>query len=610
MTARTQVPPIDQLIAKLKSGDVSDLSPAILGGRYLAEVSSYAKNGSLVKETLDALFVGLLREHSPYFDWNCGTLLANMPADAVIAKLSALSAEQRKLLHTCTGLAWCLGKFARRDPAVTDFLEDVVTYSQNPQSWWSAAWALQNLGIVNAVSYLKTSLQQQGVPTLDECLGDLPNERHRIGLLLHSKLNDLQDKILPQCKKVLCGRTAKSLEKVGAAWILARFHHLDEEIELALRHLLNSGDYQTRYRILVALREIRSPHFLEDFKRLLENELDPFLRRIAAYALGRIDDPRSLGVLYERLLGEPESEVLSAITRSIYDLTHHSHREIARIRRSIGANENGMIADDADKWYVNPDIYHLFSEAQDPENLCFRVAFEKLQHPRTGIQNPIDLGSGTGKLGWYILRNLHFHGTLHCVDRSEEMTEYLKLRQKRESVPTHLLSTHNSSILGLPAAVGKEVSSLIVASFAFPSKTTDGAQSIAELRAVHDCLMPGGMFVMVGWDETFNDRLSEMWYRFVPDNRTARSFEEWRLKRIDEMGNSARNSSLTWLKRGLRVPLEFVSIETSARVMGYLFGRSAAEEILYSRRTSWSMSLGITLDSREDIERILKNHTS
>ena len=55
------------------------------------------------------------------------------------------------------------------------------------------------------------------------------------------------------------------------------------------------------------------------------------------------------------------------------------------------------------------------------------------------------------------------------------------------------------------------------------------------------------------------------------------------------------------------MPVEFDTYERSARVMGYLFGRAAGEEIVRTHRTRWWMSLGITLNTKEELTRITRD---
>jgi hypothetical protein len=113
--------------------------------------------------------------------------------------------------------------------------------------------------------------------------------------------------------------------------------------------------------------------------------------------------------------------------------------------------------------------------------------------------------------------------------------------------------------------------------------------------------------VTVGWDETFNDSLNYMWFKYVPDSIQAKSFEEWRRKRVENI-QGARNCELTWFKRGIIAPLQYVSVAESVDVMGYLFGRDAAKSIVNSRRINWNMSMGITIDTKDSLKKIIQNY--
>ena len=149
-------------------------------------------------------------------------------------------------------------------------------------------------------------------------------------------------------------------------------------------------------------------------------------------------------------------------------------------------------------------------------------------------------------------------------------------------------------------------SSFIISSFGFPSKISDSERCYAELINVYNLLSDNGIFVTLGWDETFNDDLNNMWYKYIPDIIKAASFEEWRITRESSI-KTARNCNLTWLKKNIRVPLLYDTIEETINVMGHLFGRDAAIEILKNKKTMWWMSLGITWDNKESLSKILKN---
>ena len=46
--------------------------------------------------------------------------------------------------------------------------------------------------------------------------------------------------------------------------------------------------------------------------------------------------------------------------------------------------------------------------------------------------------------------------------------------------------------------------------------------------------------------------------------------------------------------------------KNSARIMGHLFGKDAAEDIIENNLVEWEMSLGITFNTKLEIEDILK----
>lgn len=150
-----------------------------------------------------------------------------------------------------------------------------------------------------------------------------------------------------------------------------------------------------------------------------------------------------------------------------------------------------------------------------------------------------------------------------------------------------------------------EKSTFVISSFGFPSKISDKSRCEAELESVYNLLDDNGVFVTLGWDETFNDDLNIMWYRYVPDNIKAANFEEWRKIRETSI-SSARNCDLTWYKKNIQVPLLYDTLEETINVMGHLFGRDAALEVLKNKRTMWWMSMGITWNNKNSLSKILK----
>ena len=609
MTRKIEDYPINKILAEIGANNFSYFSKFILSEKTLKSIAETARSQNILEKVVKIVIFGLTQNPTRSYDWNCGSLIQHANPEIVINFIKEESSNREKF-YDSIGLAWCLGEFGMRDQFIIDFLEDTIEYANNSESWWRAANSLQKLCKIDAIRILKSSLKARNVPKLEVCLNDIGNKFNVIGILMHSKLNNLHRLILPKIKRKLISKSPSSSVINSAIWLIGRFKFQDQEIEQKLRELLNSNNYEIKFYVLQTIRDIGSIHFLDDLGNFLEDD-DPLLRKMAAQGLGNVDDPKSLELLYKRLMNEENTKVVSDITRSIYDLTHYEHKHLKSILHSFGANENGMISDEADKWYTNPDIYHIFAISQDPKNLCMKLLFERLH--KLGITtpcDPIDLGSGTGRLAWYILNNIRFQGKIHCIDYSKQMKVYLSKRLKRECISAKRVSIHCDSIVNLPniKGIGKNSSQLITANFAFPSKMSNKQNNLKELKAVYECLRPDGYLVTIGWDETFNDELSEMWYRYIPDNIEARTFEEWREKKVDGI-KSPRNCYLNWYKRGLMVPLEFQSVDISAKVMGYLFGRDAVNEILKNKRTRWSISIGITIDKKEQIEKVLRKNS-
>jgi len=101
--------------------------------------------------------------------------------------------------------------------------------------------------------------------------------------------------------------------------------------------------------------------------------------------------------------------------------------------------------------------------------------------------------------------------------------------------------------------------------------------------------------------------LNHVWFKFIPDKIQAHDFEEWRKKRATAI-KSPRNVGLSWFKKGISAPLQFSSLKEAASVMGYLFGRDAAQYVVDSGKTEWAMSLGITCNTKEELASIIKSY--
>jgi len=298
--------------------------------------------------------------------------------------------------------------------------------------------------------------------------------------------------------------------------------------------------------------------------------------------------------------------VIGELTKAIYSFKNPELRRISLLRKISTWNENGTIKDASDKWYGDPSLYHIFSESEDPENICFNIIQSIIQNIK--VINPVDIASGTGRMAWQILDHLDFEGQIYCVDSSQKMCDFLELKAKRDSRATNKITIINNVTKETPKMLNGIKTSFIISGFGFPSKISDKKLVVEELRSITTILDEKGHFFTIGWDETFNDELNEMWFKYIPDNIDANNFEEWRRVR-STLIESPRNCKLTWIKKGILVPLQFSSIEESANVMGHLFGKEAAEYIIKNNKTDWSMSLGITHNTKEELLKILKTLT-
>ena len=328
------------------------------------------------------------------------------------------------------------------------------------------------------------------------------------------------------------------------------------------------------------------------------------IKKMAIVGLAELGSYADVKKLEGMLDLETDSSVISALSKAIYKIKSNYFREEKKYVKKYMVNENGLIGDDSDKWYADASIYNLFSEAEDPENICFSIIFNRVLSNKLKIINPIDLATGTGRAAKYILNNVNYEGSLYAVDYSQQMLDYFDRTINRQKYYVKNLDLVHSKIQDFKISSG-EKSSFIISSFGFPSKISDSERCYLELENVYNLLSDDGVFVTLGWDETFNDELNNMWYKYIPDNIKAANFEEWRIIRESSI-KTPRNCNLTWLKKNIKVPLLYDTLEETINVMGHLFGRDAAIEILKNKKTIWWMSLGITWNNKESLSKILK----
>ena len=553
-----------------------------------------------VSELINIILLNNVNENC---DWNIGSILQHFDYNSIIGALDNVPANKRGYLYDSIGLCWVLGECPYKNDKVISFLYEVIYNGRNSESWWKAAFALEKITGKNAINNLKRSLKNYGTISLEESLDDLSNKKNVINILLNANSGAIKEKIYP-CLKLRFNSSNNEKELINIIWLLGRLRLYDESMLNRSLNLLNAtNSYEVKYYILQAMIDDPKNIYIEYFKKLLNSD-DNLIKKMAIIGLGETGTGADVKILVDALQSETSPSIIAQLSKAIYKIKSNYFNIQGNYMKKYMVNENGLIGDDSDKWYADASIYNLFSEAEDPENICFSLIFNKILAQNIAIKNPVDLATGTGRAAKYILNNVSYSGKLYAVDYSKQMLEYFDRTINRQKYYVKDIELVHSKIQDFKIPNG-ERSSFIISSFGFPSKISDDERCRCELENVYNMLSEDGIFVTLGWDETFNDDLNAMWYRYVPDKIKAANFEEWRKAREKSI-TSARNCNLTWYKKNIQVPLLYDTLEETINVMGHLFGRDAALEVLKNKRTMWWMSMGITLDDKKSLSKILK----
>ena len=536
-------------------------------------------------------------------DWNIGSILQHFDYNLIIEYFSQIKANQRAYLYDSIGFCWALGECPYKNEQVIEFLYEVINNGRNPEAWWKAAFSLEKLTGKNAINNLKRSLKNSGTYSLEESLNDLTNKKNIINILLHANNKEIKEIIYPYLKSKF-NKSTNEKELINIIWLLGRLRLYDEDmLQKSLQLLETTDSYETKYYILQAMIDDPKPLYLKCFKKYLYSD-DSLIKRMAITGLGEIGENIDISELESLLQEETNPNVISALTKTIYKIQSKYFAEYRNYIRKYMVNENGLIGDDSDKWYADASIYNLFSEAEDPKNICFNLIFSRVLANKLRIINPVDLATGTGRASKFILNNVNYEGVLYAVDYSQQMLDYFQRTINRQKYYVKNIELVHSKIQDFVLPTDSK-SSFVISSFGFPSKISDSERCRLELESVYNMLSDDGVFVTLGWDETFNDELNSMWYKYIPDDIKSLNFEQWRSAREKSI-KSARNCDLTWYKKNIKVPLLYDTLEESINVMGHLFGRDAALEVLKNRQTLWWMSMGITWDDKESLAKILR----
>ena len=536
-------------------------------------------------------------------DWNIGSILQHFDYNEIINVLSGIKPTQRGYLYDSIGFCWVLGEFPYKNEQVIEFLYEVINNGRNPEAWWRAAFALEKITDKNAINNLKRSLKTSDTSNLSELLSDLTNKKNIISILLNANNKEIKEIIYPYLKDKF-NKLTNEKEITNIVWLLGRLRLYDNEMLEKSVHLLETTDsYETKYYILQAMIDDPKKLYLETFKKAIHSD-DILIKRMGIKGFGELGADADISELEKLLEVEDNPNIVSAITESIYKINNDYFLKQKYYTQKYMVNENGLIGDDSDKWYADASIYNIFSEAEDPQNICFKLIFNRVLAKKLKVVNPVDLATGTGRAAKYILNNVNYQGTLYAVDYSQQMLDYFERTINRQKYYVKNIDLVHSKIQDFKVP-NNEKSSFVISSFGFPSKISNRERCMLELESVYNMLSDDGVFVTLGWDETFNDDLNNMWYKYIPDNIKAMNFEEWRNIRASSI-EDVRNCGLTWYKNNIKVPLLYDTLEESINVMGHLFGRDAALAVLKSKQTMWWMSMGITWDDKESISKVLK----
>jgi hypothetical protein len=572
----------------LRSGSYAALDEQMLAEPVLKRIADEIKK----TDSFGTLFhlIDEIPRRGNNFDWNVGGILQHFEADGILSAMQLVG--DGSTLYDSVGVAWVIGQKRNRNAPFVNHLYATIEHAKSSDAWWQAAFSLEHLGEDNAINLLKRSIRTSPLRSLEYYLNRLDDKRSLIGILLLCDTGS-RAAICAKIKEVLL-RAEIDGTTVNCCWLAGRLRIFDDAIVARLVKLTKSATYDVKHYAFFALQNYPTDKVRALFEKELQND-DASSRKFAARGLRAIANESSVAILESALFAETEPVVAYEISKTIYRLKDPSNAERRRIRQDARRHETGHI----DRAGIDPDLYDIFASAQDPERICFSLIKQGIGARR--IVNPIDANVRTGVMTRQLLDGLEYGGVLHGADESSEMCAYATKHLNRECN----LQKETTIVQGSLGTLAKKTgikSNLIVSMSDYGVMSPE--KFLRMLKDIHALLADDGEFYTVGWDELYNDGVLAMWFKYVPDGIPARNLGEWRVWRT-QANASRSNSGLTWFKRGLHAPLRFRSMDESARVMGYLFGRDAAQYAIRNNRTEWSMSLGITRDSKKGVERAI-----
>lgn len=591
--------PIGLLDATRTTAD--DISNAILTGECAVLDARVHDEAVLVgvAERINALrhralllsqLIDALPEHGRCYDWNVGSILQHFEAKTVIAALDRV-ADQEKLLGS-SGLAWVLGEFGSCDERIVGLLRLFIDRAGKSEAWWAAALSLENLGIDQAVALLKRSLRVRPLESLEYYLEHLDDKRSLIAILLLSTPESVASLIHPRLRQVFLS-TKEPFIAINCGWLLCRFGLFDDEIHARMAELANDQDFQVRYCTLWNMHHASNDAYRPLFEDAL-NDADPLIRRLAARGLQRISDERSVAVLEKTLQQERDPRAIADISRAIAWLRNQKHRAAFRQERRGPQQENGAVSADL---AADLTASAAFTAAIDPDRVVSRL----VENDVSAVREPIFIGAG--QVFWHLVDSLAYEGELTVAERLRPAFDAVSAVLGRRSAGGSRINIVRGGYAEILRLAPGSSSLIIVDLTSTLQGMTGGKLSPANIDAIIAALADDGVLYTIGGDETFSDDLARLWYRYAPDDARATDFDEWREKKSASF-LTARGAGLAWRTRGVRVPLQFSSLSEAARVIGHLFGRDAAQQVVSRDKMHFELSLGITRDTKKDLARL------
>jgi hypothetical protein len=368
--------------------------------------------------------------YTQILDWNVGSTIQHFNSKYVIDAFKSIDSE---LIYNSIGLTWVLGEFKIKDEKVIEFLYDCVRKSTNSEVWWRAAFSLELLGQEKAINFLKRSLKQNNLESLDHYLNNIQSKKSVIGILLLSSNSNVKKHIFPKLKNFF-NESLDTKILINSIWLLGRLKLIDKDIKKRVKHIIKTkkDNSELIYYLFFAIKDSSSIEFHDIFKGLI-NSSDLLIRKMSIRGLSNIKHSDNKKILEAALLEEDNPSVLEEITKGLYSNINTQKKEELYLKKNYSDVENGLIGDSSDKWYSAPHIYEIFSFSEDPENLCLDLIFRRIKKHKKQFENPIDLATGTGRGIRYFIDKLNYSGNFYGVDKNDKMLEFLRstLNRKR-----------------------------------------------------------------------------------------------------------------------------------------------------------------------------------